>query len=170
MTIQITPTSPNTSTVQNQTQPAKPQWSAGDIFSASYVSKAEGVATLQTADGFTFTASAKHIQGETGDTLRFQVVSENGAAKLKQLFVENGGEGFRIERGNAEIADFAGEVKEIIKTITQIGEADSERAEEQAEEQAETSVSVAKAVANIRKTQGYLSANTGKPALAALVE
>ena len=145
---------------------ARPQFQTGDIISALLADISGGRATLMADGGFSFTADASQLDGQVGDTLSFSVTLGRGGMSLTQV----GRPSFReaaqqAERGRATLLDGYAESKDMISNLENIKETEELRAEHRREQSAK----VAKAVAQIRRAQSFMSGVGRDTAISALI-
>ena len=134
-------------------------FSNGDTFDATLIGFDGSRATLRTADDFTFTVPSGSIQGNINDVLHFKVIShDKSGLALRQILPQKNEAA--IERGNAGIDD----IKKVSSSLEEMNEKESYRTEAQKEAQLKT----AQAVAQIRRTQRFMSSNATRSAISAI--
>ena len=144
------------------------QFQNGDIISAILLEISGGRATLRTENDFTFTADAGQVRGQVGDTLSFSVTLGRGGISLTQVgtrpsFAEAAA---KAERGRATLIDGYAENKDMISNLETIRETEELRAEHRKEQNAK----VAKAIAQIRRAQNFMSGVGRGVAISALID
>lgn len=140
-----------------------PSFASGDSFTATLVARDGGQATVAALDNFTFNVPGDSVKGGVGDLLHFKVISQDGSGlALRQVFpkVEAALEA-EIMRGDAGIDD--------IKLVSTSLEQKNEEAAYRAEANKEQQIKAAQALAQVRRGQRNISANSTKQAVSAIV-
>ncbi|MCL2202320.1 MAG: flagellar hook-length control protein FliK [Defluviitaleaceae bacterium] len=145
--------------VHNQRRPEM-VWQTGQTISAMLESIEDGTATLRAEGDVLFTARAEDIQGQVGDSLAFSVRRTRQGYELTQVIDSPA---TAPPRGKATSMDAIKDFSQTMESIKENNELRAEYRQEQAQK-------VARAIAAIRRSQGFMANTGGKSAVAAIVE
>ncbi|MCL2604889.1 MAG: flagellar hook-length control protein FliK [Defluviitaleaceae bacterium] len=160
--LNITVNRETTFTVHNRHMRTPTVWQHGQTISAVLEGIDNGTASLRAEGDVLFYADASAIKGNVGDQLTFTVRRTRQGYELTQL-TERNPSAAPPHRGRATSMDA---IKEFTQTIDSIKENNELRSEFQQEQ----NLKVARAIAAIRRSQGFMAAAGGKSAAAAIVE